>query len=145
VQTKLLGGITVVLNNGTVLLRLGDTKFRPETNSLVGEGLYSGDATRILLINSCELAVKLVNVCGGEIKVGGDRLIRSCRWQRDLDKGGFQVGRVGLEGHYELCMVSVNEGIYMMVQQIRTLYLIKALLVETADLGVLLLEALKAS
>lgn len=103
VQTELLGGVAVVLDDGAVLLRLGDAELSPKSNDLVGEGLNGGYATRILLIYSRKLGVELVNVGRGKIKVRGDRLVRCCGRQCDLDECGFKVRRVRLEGLDELC------------------------------------------
>ena len=78
-QTKLLGSITVVLYDGTILLSLGNAKLCPESNCLVGKGLNCSNTTRILLINSCELAVKLVDIGGRKVEVGRDGLVWACR------------------------------------------------------------------
>jgi hypothetical protein len=103
VQTELLGRVSVVLDDGAILLRLGNAEFRPKSNDLVGEGLDGGYATRILLIYSRKLAVELVDVGRGKIKVRGDGLVRCCGRECDLDEGGLKVRRVRLEGLDELC------------------------------------------
>jgi hypothetical protein len=93
-QTKLLGGIAVVLNDSSILLRLGDTELCPESDRLVGKRLDCSNTTRVLFINSCELTVELVNIGRRKVKVGRDGLVGACRGQWDLDESRFKMRRI---------------------------------------------------
>ncbi|KAI6750126.1 hypothetical protein HG531_007391 [Fusarium graminearum] len=90
-QAELLRSITVVLDDGSILLRLRDTKLCPESNRLVGKRLNGGNTTRILFINSCKLTVELVNISGRKVKVGRNGLVWVCRGQWDLDESRLKM------------------------------------------------------
>lgn len=71
----MLGGITIVLDYGTISLGLRRAQFRPELDNVFAQGLDGGDAARVFFVDAGEFVVKLVDIGGGDVEVGRDGLV----------------------------------------------------------------------
>lgn len=90
-KTKLLGGLAVKLDDGTVLLRLRDAELGPKRDNVVGKSLNGRDAARVFLVDACELGVKGVDVVWRKVESRRDGLFGVCWRKGDLDESRLKM------------------------------------------------------